>query len=138
MPGSVCHPLRNVPPTEAPHLGQVHYSVEKLSSNVAGEQPIAVMAEHRGHPYRLVYRQSNEPAEEQIVVQLLINRRSVHRRRSFCCALAGRSQSGAPVSGCHNAAHLPPKVLMDHAKFCGYDFRDLDTLSIPFAKPPRR
>ena len=56
---------------QAPHLGQVQNGVKELSSDVAGEQPIAVVAEHRGHPYRLVHGQPNEPAKEQIVVQLL-------------------------------------------------------------------
>ena len=41
---------------------------EKLGQN---RQPITVLREHRRHPYRIVHAQTDEPAIEQIVMQLL-------------------------------------------------------------------
>jgi hypothetical protein len=34
------------------------------------QQTVTILAEHRRHPDRIVHRQANEPAEQQIVVQL--------------------------------------------------------------------
>ena len=35
------------------------------------QQALAVFCEHRGHPYRILHRQADEPAVEQVVLDLL-------------------------------------------------------------------
>jgi hypothetical protein len=39
--------------------------------NIAGEQPVAVLAEYRPVPGRLVDAETDEPAEEEVVLQPL-------------------------------------------------------------------
>jgi hypothetical protein len=44
---------------------------EELLGDVAIQQPLAILAEHCGDPHWLVHIQTHEPAEQQIVFQLL-------------------------------------------------------------------
>jgi hypothetical protein len=44
---------------------------EELLRDVALQQPVPILAEHRRNPYWLVHVQPHEPAEQQIVFQLL-------------------------------------------------------------------
>ena len=55
--------------TLAPGLPQ--HLRKQLVHDLRIEQPLAVLGEHRRYPDRLVDRQPNEPAEQQIVVNLL-------------------------------------------------------------------
>jgi hypothetical protein len=48
----------------------VHRS-EKLLCHLAVQQPVAVLGEDRMVPHRVVHAQAHEPAEQQVVVQLL-------------------------------------------------------------------
>jgi hypothetical protein len=43
---------------------------EEPGRHVAGKKPIAVLGEHCHIPDRRVYRQTDEPAKQQIVVKL--------------------------------------------------------------------
>ena len=52
-------------------LRQVQHTGKELGRDIAIEQAIPVLAEHGGIPDRIVGRQSDEPAEQQIVVELL-------------------------------------------------------------------
>jgi hypothetical protein len=74
--------LRDLPPRPLPEGGpppsfgtkllrQVQYGDKKLGGDIAVEQPIPVLAEHRRIPHRIVHRQTDEPAEQQIIVELL-------------------------------------------------------------------
>ena len=51
--------------------GRFSTLAKNLARDVAVEQPIAVLAEHGRIPDRIVHRQPDEPAEQQIVVELL-------------------------------------------------------------------
>ena len=51
--------------------GRFSTLIKELGCDIAVEQPIPVLAEHGCIPYRIVDRQSDEPAEQQIVVELL-------------------------------------------------------------------
>ncbi|CUH31978.1 hypothetical protein JSE7799_00926 [Jannaschia seosinensis] len=42
-----------------------------LARHLGGQQPVAVLAEHRGDPYRVVDAKSDEPPEQQVVIHLL-------------------------------------------------------------------
>ena len=44
---------------------------EELLRHIAGQQTFAVLREHRMVPYRVVHAQADEPAGQQVVVQLL-------------------------------------------------------------------
>jgi hypothetical protein len=44
--------------------------LEKGPGHVAGKQTLSLFGEHRRVPDRVVHRQPDEPAEEQVVVQL--------------------------------------------------------------------
>ena len=52
-------------------LRQVQHAGKELGRDIAIEQAIPVLAEYRGIPDRIVRRQSDEPAEQQIIVELL-------------------------------------------------------------------
>jgi hypothetical protein len=52
-------------------LGHVHRGVEQFGHRLVLDQPVAVLAEHRVVPHRVVDRQAHEPAEQQVVVDLL-------------------------------------------------------------------
>jgi len=53
------------------HLGVVQQPGHELLEDVAVLQPFAVLGERRGVPHRIIRRQADEPAIQQIVVQLL-------------------------------------------------------------------
>jgi hypothetical protein len=42
----------------------------QFARDVSRQQPVAVLGEHRRHPHRLVDAETNEPTEQQIVLQL--------------------------------------------------------------------
>src|SRR5262249_25377749 len=52
-------------------LRMLHERGQKLPRHVCFKQPIAVLREHPRNPYRLVHAETNEPAVEQVVVELL-------------------------------------------------------------------
>ena len=56
-------------PTLALGLGQ-HF-VEQRHHRIVRDQPLAVLAEYRRHPHRVIHRQSDEPAVQQVVLDLL-------------------------------------------------------------------
>jgi hypothetical protein len=43
---------------------------EQGHDGIVFDQPVAVLAEHRGHPHRIVHRQPDESAEQQVVLGL--------------------------------------------------------------------
>ena len=53
------------------YLRKVQHLSEELGRDIAREQPIPVLAEYRRIPHRIVRRQPDKPAEQQIVVELL-------------------------------------------------------------------
>ena len=53
------------------HLRQVQHGDKKLGRDIAVEQPIPVLAEHGRIPHGIIHREAYEPAEQQIVVELL-------------------------------------------------------------------
>ena len=68
----------SVPSTEkcssdksAATLGCAKHRAQELGRDLALEQPVAVLGEHRHVPHRVVDAQPDEPAEQEIVVQLL-------------------------------------------------------------------
>ena len=52
-------------------LGLAQHRLEELRGDLALQEPVAVLGEHRHVPDRRVHRQADEPAEQQVVVQLL-------------------------------------------------------------------
>ena len=54
-----------------PNLPVVQKLGEKLARNLRFQQPVAVLREHGRHPHRLIDAEADEPAVEQVVVQLL-------------------------------------------------------------------
>jgi hypothetical protein len=55
---------------QAADLRQVQNARKELGRDITVEQSISVLAEHRGIPHRFVRREPNEPAKQQIVVEL--------------------------------------------------------------------
>ena len=53
------------------HAGQGQHRRHERRRDVAFQQPVAIFAEHRGHPDRIVHRKSDEPPEQEVVVELL-------------------------------------------------------------------
>src|SRR5712692_5004806 len=51
--------------------GLRQHALEERLGDVALEQPLTVLGEHRGIPDRVVHVQSDEPAEQEVVVELL-------------------------------------------------------------------
>ena len=51
------------------HLRQRQQRGQEPVGDVAGQQPVAVLAEHRGVPYRIVDAEPDEPAVQQIELQ---------------------------------------------------------------------
>ena len=49
----------------------IHQLGEELARHVGLEQPVAVLREHRRHPHRIVDPEPDEPAVEQVVIELL-------------------------------------------------------------------
>ena len=56
---------------QRPNLGLAEHRLEELRRDLALQEPVAVLGEHRHVPDRRVHRQADEPAEQQVVVQLL-------------------------------------------------------------------
>src|SRR4030088_828258 len=52
-------------------LVMIHELGEELPRHVGLKQPIAVLREHRRHPYRLVHAEPDEPAIEKVIIELL-------------------------------------------------------------------
>jgi len=52
-------------------LGHLHRGVEQFGDGVMLDQPVAVLAEHRVVPNRVLDGQADEPAEQQVVLDLL-------------------------------------------------------------------
>ncbi len=48
-----------------------HHPLEKHTRHIAFQQTLAVLAEYRGHPHRLIHVQPHKPAEQQVVIKLL-------------------------------------------------------------------
>ncbi len=57
--------IRHIPPRLFPH------ALEKHSRHFLIQQPLAILAEHRVIPHRFVHFHAHEPAEQQVVVELL-------------------------------------------------------------------
>src|SRR5258705_406296 len=53
------------------NLRQIEKARKKLGRNIAVQQPVPVLAEHGRIPHRIVCREADEPAEQQIIVELL-------------------------------------------------------------------
>src|SRR6201988_4418289 len=53
------------------HLRQIEHAGKELGGDIPVEQPVPVLAKYRRIPDRLVRRKPDEPAEEQIEVELL-------------------------------------------------------------------
>ena len=56
---------------ELAHLRQIENPGHELGGDIARKQPVAVLAENRCIPHRIVRRQTHKPAEEQIIVELI-------------------------------------------------------------------
>ncbi len=56
---------------KARHPSLLNDGLEQLTGDVCLEQPIAVLAEGRVIPHRLIHRQPDEPAEQKVVLELL-------------------------------------------------------------------
>ena len=52
-------------------LRLVEHGTQELGRDLALEQPVAVLGEHRHVPHRIVDAQADKPAKQQVVVQLL-------------------------------------------------------------------
>jgi hypothetical protein len=52
-------------------LWQAQHADHEFAGNIAIEQSIPVLAEHRRIPHWIVHREADEPPEQQIVVELL-------------------------------------------------------------------
>jgi hypothetical protein len=50
-------------------LVMIHELGEELPRHVGLEQPIAVLREHRRHPYRLVHAEPDEPQIEKVIIE---------------------------------------------------------------------
>lgn len=57
--------------TEEAGVGVLEHCVEEDLGDVAVEQPVSVLGKDRGHPDRIIRVQTDKPAEEQIVIELL-------------------------------------------------------------------
>src|SRR6476469_9259690 len=52
------------------HLGLVQHRAEELRRHISLQKPLAVLGEYRNVPDRRVHRQPDEPAKQQIVIEL--------------------------------------------------------------------
>jgi hypothetical protein len=64
------------PPTPGAQQQALHFALrqhrgKELLRHLAREQPVAVLREYRGFPYRVLNAQSDKPAEQQIVINPL-------------------------------------------------------------------
>jgi len=105
---------------QATHGWQVQNAIEEHSGDVAFKQSVPVMAEHRGHPYRLVHRQAKKGAQilsqglettgRKPALSLLLDRRP-SPTYSICAGL---------LSVCPGGGASPPgaaAIADDHAAF---------------------
>jgi len=80
---------------EALPLGQVQYSAEEPASHVGAEQTVAIDAEDGAVPHRIAHARADEPAEQQVVVELLDQLlRSLRIVKRICTSSARSSCSG--------------------------------------------
>ena len=56
---------------EALPFGQLKHAREELARHVGAQQPIPVDAEHRSIPHGVVHAETDEPADQQVVLELL-------------------------------------------------------------------
>jgi hypothetical protein len=61
---------------QAAGLRQVQDAGHEVTGNIAVQQMVPVLAENCGIPDRVVHRQADEPAEQKIVLERSVNRRS--------------------------------------------------------------
>jgi hypothetical protein len=54
-----------------PSVGLGQHLIKEPLRDVAGQQPVAILREHGRVPNGIVHVESDEPAEEQLVIQLL-------------------------------------------------------------------
>ncbi len=52
-------------------IGLFEHFVEEDHHGLVFDQALTVLAEHGGHPARIVHRQANEPSKQQVVLRLL-------------------------------------------------------------------
>jgi len=52
-------------------IGLRHDLVEQFEHRIMRNEPLAVFAEDRGHPHRIVHGQAHKPAKEHVVLDLL-------------------------------------------------------------------
>jgi hypothetical protein len=80
-------------------LGLVDHTLEKRLRHIGVEQPLSVLRERRRIPHRVVHLESDEPAKQQIVVELSheqplasdrVENLQQQPRRSFSGAIDGR------------------------------------------------
>jgi hypothetical protein len=55
---------------QRPDCGLAEHRLEEPGGDVARQEPLAVLGEHRDVPDRRIHRQPDEPAEQQIVIEL--------------------------------------------------------------------
>ena len=65
--------------------------LQKPASDVAFQQPVTVLGEHRHIPYRRVHRQADEPAEHHVVGELL-HQLALRAHREECLEQQGSQQ----------------------------------------------
>ena len=110
----VCHELA--------HLRQVQDDTHEPARNIAAEQPVPVLAEHRGVPDRVVSRETDEPPEQQIVVELL-HQLSFRANCKKCLQQEGSQQalrrdrrsSFARIKSAEGRRQLPQRFVHDLA-----------------------
>ena len=97
--------------------GRFSTLVNELGRDIAVEQPIPVLAEHGRIPHRIVRRQPDEPAEQQIVVELLhqlpFRAHRVERlqqQRAQQPLRRDRRPSVARIQACSNARDSSPSA----------------------------
>ena len=56
---------------QSSRIGHLHRGVEQVGGHVVFEESVAVLAEHRVVPHRVLDRQAHEPAKQQVVTDLL-------------------------------------------------------------------
>lgn len=76
------------------HLGLCQHRRQKLGSDIAFQQPVAVLREHRLVLDRIVDANSDEPAEQQILIQPLHQKPFRADRINACNSIARSSFSG--------------------------------------------
>jgi len=108
------------PPTLIGHCDDL---VKERHHHIVLDEPRAVLAEHRGYPHRIVHRQADEPAVQQVVVHLLhqlslradaVEHLQQHRAHEF---LRGDARASTLDAGLVHARKQPVQArqcLVDH------------------------